>query len=98
MASKFGVVKTLLSGNSLWLNWKSETNHFSAYRIVQKLSEGDPNMSLKVTLSTAIEVHQIQVNKTGISPKQETFGQQGLVSGFDGYNPNSMEPAVVPMQ
>ena len=51
-------------------------------------------MSLKDALSAAIYSHNLQVNQTGFSPRQITFGQQGVVPGITAGTPASMEPAI----
>ena len=95
MAAKFGLKITLTAGNSPWSNGKCERNHYSADRTIQKLREDNPSLSLEDALSHAIYAHNLQVNKTGFSPRQVTFGQQGVVPGIGDGNPASMEPAIV---
>ena len=91
MAAKFGLKISLTAGNSPWSNGKCERNHYSADRTIQKLREDNPHMSLEDALSAAIYVHNLQVNKTGFSPRQVTFGQQGVVPGI---GDATMEPAI----
>ena len=94
MAAKFGLKISLTAGNSPWSNGKCERNHAVCDRTIQKLREEDPQMSLEDALSAALYVHNLQVNKTGFSPRQITFGYQGVVPGiFDG-TPATMEPVV----
>ena len=94
MASKYGLKISLTAGNSPWSNGKCERNHYSTDRTIQKLREENPHMSLQDALSAAIHVHNLQVNKTGFSPRQVTFGQQGIVPGIKDGNPATMEPSV----
>ena len=76
MAAKFGLKISLTAGNSPWSNGKCERNHYSADRTIQKLREDDSCLSLEDALSHAIYAHNLQVNKTGFSPSQVTFGQR----------------------
>ena len=87
MAAKYNLKISLTAGNSPWSNAKCERNHYSIDRTIHKLREDD-------ALSVAIYSHNLQVNKTGFSPRQVTFGHQGVVPGISDGNPASMEPAI----
>ena len=52
----------------------------------------NPELKLENAVSKAVYAHNIQINRTGFSPRQLLFGSQGVVPGvFDG-TPASMEP------
>ena len=60
---------------------------------IHKLRDENPNITLEGALRAAIYSHNLQVNKTGFSPRQVTFGQQGVLPGITDGNPASMEPS-----
>ena len=81
MAAKYGFKISLTAGNSPWSNGKVERNHYTIDKTISKLREDDPELSLDDALSAAIYAHNLQINKTGFSPRQITFGKQGVVLG-----------------
>ena len=94
IASKYGIKISVTAGNSPWSNGKVERNHYTIDKTISKLREDDPELALEDALSTAIYAHNLQINKTGFSPRQITFGKQGVVPGITIGNPASMEPVV----
>ena len=94
MAGKLGLRIFLTAGNSPWSNGKIERNHYTCDRTIDKLMTENPKMSLKDAVSIAVSVHNMQINKSGFSPRQLIFGRQGVVPGISDGNPASMEPII----
>ena len=87
-AEKYGIKFSLTAANSPWSNGKNEQNHYSVDRTIQKLMTKKPNMKLENAVSKAVYAHNIQINRTGFSPRQLMFGSQGVVPGiYDGTPP-----------
>ena len=59
--------------------------------IIDKLMEDDPKLTLEEAVSHAVNAKNLQINKTGFSPRQLTFGKQGIIPGISDGNPASME-------
>ena len=76
------------------VNGKVERNHYTIEKTISKLREDDPELSLDDALSATIYAHNLQINKTGFSPRQITFGKQGIVPGITIGKPATMEPVV----
>ena len=52
----------------------------------------NPELKLENAVSKAVYAHNIQINRTGFSPRQLMFGSQNVIPGvFDG-TPASLEP------
>ena len=90
-AAQYGIKLSLTAANSPWSNGKNERNHYSVDRNIQKLMEENPNIKLEDAVSKAVYAHNIQINKTGFSPRQLVFGSQGVVPGITDGTPASME-------
>lgn len=93
-AAKYGFRISLTAGNSPWSNGKNERNHYTCDRTIKKLMEDDPKMTLVEAVRQAVYVHNLQINKSGFSPRQLTFGRQGVIPGITDGTPISMEPIV----
>ena len=52
----------------------------------------NPDMKLENAVSKAVYAHNIQINKTGFSPRQLMFGSQGVIPGISDATPASLEP------
>ena len=91
-AAKYGISLMLTAAHSPWSNGKNERNHYTCDIIVDKLIEEDSTISLEEALSHAVEAKNMQINRTGFSPRQLMFGKQGVVPGITDGNPASMEP------
>ena len=91
-AAKYGIKFSLTAANSPWSNGKNEQNHYSVDRTIQKLMTENPNMKLENAVSKAVYAHNIQINRTGFSPRQLMFGSQGVVPGIYDGTPSSLEP------
>ena len=94
MAAKYGLTISLTAANSPWSNGRNERNHYTVDRTVAKLMEEDPKISLEDAVSHAVNVHNMQINRRGFSPRQLMFGKQGVVPGILDGNPTSMQPVV----
>ena len=90
-AAKYGISLRLTAAHSPWSNGKNERNHYTCDIIVDKLLEEDSTISLEEALSHAVEAKNMQINRTGFSPRQLMFGKQGVVPGITDGNPASME-------
>ena len=47
----------------------SGRNHYTIDKTIGKLREDNPDLSLEDALSAAIYAHNLQINKTGYSPR-----------------------------
>ena len=91
-AAQYGIKLYLTAANSPWSNGKNERNHYTVDRTIQKLRTENPAMKLEDAVSKAVYAHNLQINKTGFSPRQLMFGSQGVVPGITDGTPASMEP------
>ena len=94
VAAKFGITLNLTAGRSPWSNGKVEREHFTCDLIVEKLMEEDSKLKLDEAVSLAVYSKNLQINRTGFSPRQLMFGKQGVVPGITDGNPASWEPIV----
>ena len=90
-AAKYGISLRLTAAHSPWSNGKNERNHYTCDIIVDKLLEEDPSIGLEEAVSHAVEAKNLQINKTGLSPRQLMFGKQGVIPGITDGSPASME-------
>ena len=56
--------------------------------------EEDSTLSLEDAVSHAVNAKNMQINKTGFSPRQLMFGKQNIVAGISDVNPACLEPVV----
>ena len=91
LAAKYGITLKLTAAHSPWSNGKNERNHYTCDIIIDKLLEEDPKMTLEEAVTLAVNAKNLQINKTGFSPRQLTFGKQGTIPGITDGNPASME-------
>ena len=91
VASKYGISLRLTAAHSPWSNGKNERNHYTCDVTIDKLMEEDPKISLDDAVSHAVNAKNMQINKTGFSPRQLTFGKQGVIPGISDGNPATME-------
>ena len=94
VSAKYGLSLSLTAGRSPWSNGKIEREHFTCDLIVEKLMEEDPKLKLDEAVSLAVYAKNLQINRTGFSPRQLMFGKQGVVPGISDGNPASMEAIV----
>ena len=92
VAGKYGISLRLTAANSPWSNGKNERNHYTCDVTIEKLMEEDSTLSLEEAVSHAVNARNLQVNKTGFSPRQLVFGRQSVIPGITDGNPSSMEP------
>ena len=90
-AAKYGISLRLTAAHSPWSNGKNERNHYTCDIIVDKLLEEDPSIGLEEAVSHAVEAKNLQINMTGLSPRQLMFGKQGVIPGITDGSPASME-------
>ena len=74
-ASKYNISLSLTAARSPWSNGKNEREHFTCDLTIEKLMEDDPDMKLEDAVRLAIYAKNIQVNKSGFSPRQLMFGR-----------------------
>ena len=92
VAAKYGLSLRLTAAHSPWSNGKNERNHFTCDVIVEKLMEEDAKLSLTDAVSHAVNAKNMQITRTGFSPRQLMFGKQGVIPGITEGNPATMEP------
>ena len=92
VAAKYGISVRLTAAHSPWSNGKNERNHYTCDLVVDKLLAEDPNLGLDEAVSHAVNAKNLQINKTGFSPRQLMYGKQGVIPGITDGNPSSMEP------
>ena len=56
--------------------------------------EEDDSLKLEDAVRLAVHAKNLQINRTGFSPRQLMFGQQGVIPGISDGNPASMEPVI----
>ena len=93
-AAKYDISLSLTAARSPWSNGKNEREHYTCDLTIEKLMEDDPAMKLEDALRLAIYAKNMQVNKTGFSPRQLMFGRQGVIPGITDGTPASLEPVV----
>ena len=54
--------------------------------------EEDKKLTLDEAVSHAVNAKNMQINRTGFSPRQLMFGKQGVIPGISDGNPSNMEP------
>ena len=94
VAAKYGLSLNLTAGRSPWSNGKNEREHYTCDLIIDKLLEDDPNMKLDDAVRHAVYAKNLQINRTGFSPRQLMFGKQGVIPGITDGCAASMEPIV----
>ena len=82
VTAKYGISLTLTAAHSPWSNGKNERNHYTCDLTVEKLMEEDGKLSLEEAVSHAVNAKNLQINRSGFSPRQLTFGKQGLIPGI----------------
>ena len=93
-AAKFNISLSLTAGRSPWSNGKNEREHYTCDLTVEKMMEDDSTLKLEEAVRLAVYAKNLQVNRTGFSPRQLMFGHQGVVPGIIDGNPASMEPII----
>ena len=94
VASKYGISLRLTAANSPWSNGKNERNHYTCDLITEKLMDEDATLSLSDAVSHAVNAKNMQINKTGFSPRQLMFGKQSVIPGITDGTPATMEPVI----
>ena len=94
VAAKYGITITLTAANSPWSNGKNERNHYTCDLTTEKLMEEDSKLSIEDAVSHAVNAKNLQINKTGFSPRQLIFGKQGIIPGITDGNPANFEEVV----
>ena len=94
VASKLGLSLNFTAAHSPWSNGKNERNHFTCDQTIHKLLEENPRVSLEEAVSHAVEAKNLQITKSGFSPRQLMYGKQGIIPGISEGNPVSMDMAV----
>ena len=94
VAAKYGLSLNLTAGRSPWSNGKNEREHYTCDLIIEKMLEDDPSMKLEDAVRYAVYAKNLQINRSGFSPRQLMFGKQGVIPGITDGCVASMEPIV----
>ena len=94
VAAKYGLSLTLTAANSPWSNGKNERNHYTCDLTIEKLMEEDSKLSIEEAVSHAVNAKNMQINRTGFSPRQLMYRKQRIVPGISEGNPANFEEVV----
>jgi hypothetical protein len=72
----------MTAASSPWMNGSCERNHYTVYKIVDKILEDDPKVGLQKAVDLACFVKNTEVNKTGFSPLQLFYGRSPAFPGL----------------
>ena len=81
----------MTAASSPWMNGGCERNHATVDRIVEKILEEDPSIALQKAVDLACFVKNSELNKSGFSSIQLTYGKSPFFPGCSDCSPGSIE-------
>ena len=90
-AAALNISIKMTAASSPWMNGSCERNHATVDRIIEKLQEDDPKISLQKAVNIACFAKNTEINKTGYSPLQLFCGKSPGFPGLSDCNPSNIE-------
>ena len=90
-AAALDITIRMTAASSPWMNGGCERSHATVDRIVEKILEDDPKISIQKAVDLACFVKKSEINKSGFSSIQLTCGKSPFFPGYSDCTPGSIE-------
>ena len=81
----------MTAASSPWMNGACERSHATVDRLVEKIMEDDPKLTIQKAVDLACFVKNSEVNKSGFSSIQLTCGKSPHFPGYSDCTPGGVE-------